>query len=212
MAKNILFFCPHDDDLTIASLGYALKLIDEGKSVIQIIFSKGAMSHPHFKEEVIKDIREKETEKIAKRIGLKELIYFDLKDMGMKKEIQKHSIKTKIKDLIEKYKPEKILTVSSSETHPDHRAVNEVVLKTVDSLNKKYPVYTFNVWTRPKVEPNPILYVDISKYFWKKIEILKQHKSQWFSIYLQLLPIIFRARYYGYKNNCKYAEKFEKVR
>jgi LmbE family N-acetylglucosaminyl deacetylase len=212
MTKNIIFFCPHDDDLGIAAMGYALKLVDEGKSVIQIIFSKGAMSHPHFKEEIIKDIREKETEKVARRIGLKKTIHLDLKDMDIKKEIRKNRIKTRMKDLIERYKPEKILTVSSSETHPDHRAVNEAVLSTVDSLNEKYPVYTFNVWTRPKVIPSPIMYVDISKYLWKKIKILKQHKSQWFSIYLQLLPIIFRARYYGYKNNCKYAEKFEKVR
>ncbi|MBI2106223.1 PIG-L family deacetylase [Candidatus Woesearchaeota archaeon] len=212
MTNNILFLCPHDDDLTIASLGYVLKLIDDGKSVIQIIFSKGAMSHPHFKEDVIKEIRERETEKIANKIGLKKLIYFDLKDMELKKEIQAHDIKSKIKNIIEKYKPERILTVSSSETHPDHRTVNEVVLNVVDSLKKKYPVYTFNVWTRPKLMQNPIIYVDISKYFWKKIKILQQHRSQWLSIYLQLIPVIFRAKYYGIKNNCKYAEKFERVR
>lgn len=209
---NILFFCPHDDDLTIAALGYVLKLIDEGKSVVQVIFSKGAMSHPHFKEDIIKAIREKETEKVSKRAGLKEIIHLDLKDTELKKEMQDRKVNVKIKGIIEKYKPEKIFTVSNSETHPDHIAVNEIVLGVVDSLKKKYPVYTFNVWTRPKLAQNPTMYVDISKYFWRKVKILQQHKSQWFSIYLQILPVIFRARYYGIKNNCRYAEKFEKVR
>jgi len=212
MTKEIIFFCPHDDDLTVAGLGFALKLIEEGKSVIQVVFSKGAMSHPHFKEEIIEDIREKETGKVAKKIGLKELIYLDLKDMDIRREIEEKNIRRKIKEIIEAHKPEKILTVSDSETHPDHRAVNEAVLNVVDSLKKRYPVYTFSVWTVPKFVQRPVIYVDISKYFWKKIKILMQHKSQWVSIYLQLLPIIFRARYYGIKNKCKYAEKFEKVR
>ena len=211
MTKNILFFCAHDDDLTISS-GTVMKYVAEGKSVIQIIFSAGEKSHPHLKEEVITEIRKKEMHKIAKKIGIKKVIYFDLKDLQVKEEIKKHNIKTKVKDLIEKYNPSKIFTLSESETHPDHRAVNETVLKVVDSLKTLYPVYTFNVWTTPKLESSPLIYVDISKYFWKKIKILKEHKSQWFSIYLQLLPVIFRARYYGYKNNCKYAEKFEKVR
>jgi len=212
MAKNILFFCAHDDDLTISSLGTVLKYISEGKSVIDVVFSPGEKSHPHFKEEVIADIRKREMEKIAKNIGIKKLVTFGLKDLQLKEELKNPEIKKKIKGLIEKHDPEKIFTLSSSETHPDHRAVNETILNVVDSSKGKYPVYTFNVWTRPKIIQNPIIYIDISKYFWEKIKILRQHKSQWFSIYMQLLPVIFRACYYGMKNNCKYAEKFEKVR
>ena len=212
MTKNILFFCAHDDDISLAAMGTVLRYVSEGKSVIQVIFSPGEKSHPHLKEAVIVDIRKKEMEKIAKSIKLKKVINFDLKDLKVKEEIKKHGIKKKVKELIEKYKPEKIFTLASTETHPDHRAVNTTVLSVVDSLTTKYPVYTFNVWTTPKLENRPIMYIDISKYFWRKINILKEHKSQWFSVYLQLLPVIFRARYYGYKNNCKYAEKFEKVR
>jgi len=212
MAKNIIFFCAHDDDLTISSLGTVLKYVDEGKFVIDVIFSPGEKSHPHFKEEIIINIRKKEMEKIAKKIGIQKLTYLDLKDLKLTKEVRKQNVKKEIKEIIEKYKPEKIFTLSSTETHPDHRAVHRTILSTVDSFKEKYPVYTFNIWTTPSLPNQPIMYVDISKYFWKKIKILKQHKSQWFSIYLQLLPVIFRAKYYGYKNNCKYAEKFEKVR
>ncbi|MAG45664.1 MAG: hypothetical protein CMH63_02750 [Nanoarchaeota archaeon] len=212
MTRNILIFTSHPDDDLLGMGGTILKYSSEDKNIVEVIFSKGEKSHPHLKEEVIVDIRKKEMEKVSKLIGLKKVIHFGLKDLKVKEEIKKHGIKKKVKDLIEKYKPEKIFTLASTETHPDHRAVNTTILSVVDSLKTKYPVYTFNVWTTPKLENRPIMYIDISKYFWRKINILKEHKSQWFSVYLQILPVIFRARYYGYKHNCKYAEKFEKVR
>lgn len=212
MAKNIFFFCPHEDDFSIGSLGTALKYLSEGKSIIQVVFTTGEKSHPHFKEEVITNIRKKEMEKIAKNIGIKKLIYLNLKEGKIKEDIENNKVKPLIKKLIERHKPEKIFTVSNSEIHPDHRAVNNIVLEIVDSLKKKYPVYTFNIWTMPKLISNPIMYVDITSYFFKKISLMREHKSQWISIYLQLIPVIFRAKYHGYKNRCKYAEMFEKLR
>ena len=211
MPKNILIFSAHGDDEIVGMGGTLLKYIDEEKSIIEIIFTKGELSHPHFKEEVITDIRRKEIEKIAKKTGMKEIIFLGLKEGHIKNEEKK--IISKIKGYIKKYTPERIFTLASSETHPDHREVNKIVLDAVDSLNEKYPVYTFNIWTLPNVVPNPIIYIDISKYFWRKIKMMKVYSSQWLMMYYpQILPVFFRARYYGMKNNCKYAEKFEKVR
>ena len=213
MPKNLLIFAAHGDDEIVGMGGALLKYLDEGSQIIEVIFTQGSMSHPHFKEEVIVGIRKKEMQKIADKIGIKEVIYFDLKDLQLQEQIKKPQVKARIKGVIEKYKPEKIFTLASSETHPDHRAVNEIVLKAVDSLKQKYPVYTFHIWTTPSLENHPIIYVDISKYFWKKIRLMKQHRSQWLMMYYQqILPVIFRARFYGIKNNCRYAEKFEKVR
>ncbi|MEK6856929.1 MAG: PIG-L family deacetylase, partial [Nanoarchaeota archaeon] len=180
-------------------------------SIVEVIFTKGQLSHPHFKEEIITDIRKKEAGKVAKKIGLKEVIFLDLNEGSIAD--KKGRIILQIKKILEKYNPEKVFTLSSSETHPDHRDVNKIVLAAVDSLNKKYPVYTFNIWTIPKIIQNPIMYVDISHYFWRKISLMKQHRSQWLMMYYpQILPVVFRAKYYGIKNKCKYAEKFEKVR
>ncbi len=211
MAKNILIFVPHSDDEIVGMGGTLLKLIDEGKSIIEVIFTTGEKSHPHFKEEIISDIRRKEMEKVARKIKIKEVIFLNLKEGHINEETKK--IVPEIKKYIEKYKPEKIFTLASSETHPDHRDVNNLVLAAVDILKKKYPVYTFNIWTLPKVFPNPIIYVDISEYFWRKIKMMEEHRSQKLMMfYPQIMPVVLRARYYGYKNNCKYAEKFEKVR
>ena len=211
MPKNILGFAPHMDDDIIGMGGTFLNYWKEGKKIVEVIFSKGEKTHPHFKEEIIVNIRKKEIEKVAQKIGINKLLYFDLNDLNLKEEINQE-IKSKIKEIIQKHRPEKIFTVSNSETHPDHIAVNNSVLEVVDSLKEKYPVYTFSIWTTPKLKSNPIFYVDISKNFFKKINLMKQHKSQWISIYLQLIPVVLRAKYYGIKNKCKYAEKFEKIR
>ena len=143
-------------------------------------------------------------------MGIRELIYFNLEDAKLNEKIT-NKVKEKLKNIIQKNKPDKIFTVSKKEAHPDHRAVNKAVLEVVDSLKTKYPVYTFEVWN---IFPQnrPILHVDVSDYFDKKIKFMKQHKSQWFSIYLQLIPTYIKSKISGLKHNCKYAEIFYKIR
>lgn len=211
MSKNILIICPHDDDESVGMMGTLLKYTEEGNNIIKIILSSGEMSHPHLKKEVISEIRKKETKKIAKNIGIKELIFFDLPDATFQKKINQQKTKEKLKRIINKYKPNKIFTVSDKDTHPQHRIVNKVVLGVVDSIKTPYPVYTFQVWNI-FTENLPELYINISDYFREKIRVMKQHKSQWASIYLQLIPVYFRAKLNGIKHGCKYAEIFYKIR
>ena len=210
MPKNILVICSHDDDAIISIGGSILKYIDRGDNIIQIIFSSGEKSHPHLKKSVIVGKRKRETAKIAKEIGIKELIYFNLEDTKLSQKIDEKT-KNKLKDLIQKYKPNKIFSVSDKDTHPDHRAVNKTVLEVVDSIKKTYPVYTFQVWNIFE-ENLPTLTEDVSDYFNEKIRLMKEHKSQWFSVYLQLIPIYVKGIINGLKHNCKYAEVFYKVR
>ncbi len=201
---------PIPDDAEIGMGGTLLKYLDEGKEIIQIIFSKGEKSHPHLKSSIIAKARKKESKKVAKEIGIKETIYFDLADTKLSEEITP-KVKERLKKIIQKYKPNKIFTLPIKDAHPDHRAVNKAILEVVDSLKIKYPIYTFQVWNI-FTENLPILQIDISDYFKEKVKIMKQHKSQWLSIYLQLLPVYIRAKLNGLKYNCKYAEIFYKIR
>ncbi len=100
---------------------------------------------------------------------------------------------------------------SSSDPHPDHRAVNDVVTKVIDDLNYKGEVYSYEVWNIIN-ENSPVVYNDISKYFKAKIAMMKAFKSQWYFMYLLLIPVYLRAMFYGKKYNCKYAEKLYKLK
>lgn len=210
MPKTILVICAHDDDFMVGGGGTLLKYVDQGNDVIQVIFSSGEKSHPHLKKEVITRKRKRETKKVAEEIGIKELIYFNLEDTKLNQKID-DKVKDRLKKIIQEHKPIKIFAVSNKDTHPDHRAVNKAVIEVIDSIKKTYPVYTFQVWNIFE-ESIPVLVEDISDYFNEKIRFMKEHKSQWFSIYLQLIPVYIKGVVNGLKHNCKYAEVFYKVR
>ena len=61
--------------------GQILKYIDDGHNVIKIVFSSGEKSQPHFQEDVIIKRRIRETLRIGKDIGLRDVIFLNLKDM-----------------------------------------------------------------------------------------------------------------------------------
>jgi len=211
MKETVMVICAHDDDDSAGAMGTILKYIDEGKTIIKIVFSYGESSQPHLKEKVITKTRVSETQEISKDIGIKETIYFGLKDGKVKDQIKEKNAKDMLKRLIKKYKPSKILIPTKMDPHPDHRAVNKAVKDVVKEINYKGSLLSFEVWNITD-QNNPVVYEDITPYFKKKIEIMKQFKSQVHFMYPLILPVYLRAKKYGKKNKCKYAERFYKLR
>ena len=208
---SILIFCAHSDDEAIGMGGSIAKYVKEKKKVIKIVFSPGEKSIPHFQESVVKKQRYKETDKASMFIGIKETKNLGLKDTKLKTEIRRPFVAKRVKELIMLYRPEKIYIPSELDPHPDHQAVNTIVLEVVDSLRKHYPVYAFEVWNIVK-ETHPHVYINISPYIDTKLEYIKMFKSQWIYMFSLYFPALIRAIYYGRKQKCKYAERFYKLR
>lgn len=211
MAKTAIVFVAHGDDEAVGCISTLLKLKKEGYNIIKVIFSAGQKSHPHYKEDVIIKQRIKESEGIGKRFGINQNIFFGLQDNNLKKEIQEKDIKERIRRIIKKYKPRKIFVSSEIDPHQDHRAVNEAVIEVINDLDYRADVYGYEVWNILKAN-QPVTYVDITPYFKAKIAMMKSYKSQWAFMYPLIIAVYFRARFYGMKNNCKYAEKFYKIK
>ncbi len=209
--KHVIIFCAHSDDEAVGMGGTIQKFVDEGFNIVKIVFSFGEASHPHLKEKLIIKKRVFESEKIAEKFGIKKTIFLGLTDGKIKEEVEKYNIKDKIKKLIRKYRPIKIFVPSENDPHPDHKAVNKIVLLAIDELKKHYEVYSYEVWNLVK-EEKPTMYVDISRYMGKKLEFMKSFESQKHFIWVLLLPVIIRGKIYGFKNGCRYAEKFYKLR
>ncbi len=199
------------DDEAIGMGGTIAKYVAEGKKVVKVVFSHGEKSIPHLQESFVKKARYQETDKASKFIGISENKNLKLKDTKLKQEIQKPFVTQRIEELIKEFKPEKIYIPSALDPHPDHQAVNILILKVVISLQKHYPVYAFEVWNVVK-ETHPRVYVDISPYMDIKLDYIKMFKSQWAYMFLLYLPSLFRSLSYGLKNDCKYAERFYKLR
>ncbi|AJF63107.1 MAG: hypothetical protein QT11_C0001G0982 [archaeon GW2011_AR20] len=188
-----------------------MKLKKEDYYIIKVIFSAGQKSHPHYKEDIIINKRIQETERISWRFGINQNIYFGLQDNKLKEEIKEKNIKERIRRILKKHHAKKIFINSPMDPHPDHRAVNEAVLNVVDDLNYKADIYEYEVWNIIN-DNKPVVYTDITPYFGAKVAMMKFFKSQWAFMYPLIIAVYFRARFYGFKNNCRYAEKFYKIK
>ena len=202
--KTIIVFSPHPDDLQIAMGGTVLKLLAENIKVIEVIFSAGQKSNPHLREEVIIGKRRKQSHKASKMMNITETIYFNLQDMNLKEDV--HRVDEEILALIKKHQPSTLYIPSLVDNHPDHQAVSSKILELTQ--NMKLHILAYDVWGGDD-KRYPRVYINITPYFRQKLRLLKLFiETEWFSIYLQYLPIIFRAIKSGSKIRCRYAERF----
>lgn len=206
--KTVIVFSPHDDDETIGMGGTTLKLVKKGYKIIKVVFSSGEKSNPHLRKSVVVRRRKNLSMKVAKASKLHKLISYNLNDLKLSKELPR--IKTKINRLIGNYKPFRVYIPSIIDTHPDHRAVNKFILDLLKDQNIE--ILSYEVWGGID-QQHPVIYEDISKYLKDKIKMIKMFtQTEWFSVYMQLLPVYFRAKRYGSKAKCKYAERFYRLK
>jgi N-acetylglucosamine malate deacetylase 1 len=209
--STILIFCAHSDDEAIGMGGTIAKYIKQKKKIIKVVLSSGEKSIPHIQEHIVKKERKKETSKASKFIGIHQDINLHLKDTKLKKEIEKPFVVKRILEIIKTTKPQKIFVPSKLDPHPDHQAVNTIVLRVIDSQKKHYATYAYEVWNILN-ENNPRIYNDIALEMGIKMEYIKMFKSQWVYMFSLYIPTIIRSFYFGRKYNTKYAERFYKLR
>ena len=189
--KNIIIFCAHSDDEFIGLGGTIIKY-SKTYNIIKVIFSSGELSSPYLKEKYVIKERVKETEKIGKKAGIKENIYLHLMDTRLQEFKDDEGVINKTKDIIKKYNPTKIFTLTPVDPHPDHKAVSKITKNAVKSLKYKGDVYGYEVWNMVKLR-EPIVYEDVTKFMKRKVKLMREFKSQWFYIYTLILPTYFRA-------------------
>ena len=211
--ETILVISAHADDAEISMGGTIAQYAKEGKRMINIIASDGAASSPWLQKDFILAQRKKEVDKIARYIGFSETHSLGLPDGKVNLVASKKKHKDQLAALIKKYKPKKIFTHSKFDLHKDHQGTNQLVFSTLDMVDpkKKIDVYVFEVWNITN-ETRPGMYVDVSKTFHKKVQALRMYKSQWHYVLPLFLPVYYRAFISGLHNNCRYAERFYKIR
>lgn len=211
-SENILVFCAHPDDEVFGLGGTIAKYAREKKNVIAVIFSFGELSMPWLKAEEVRKIRKKESLAAAKILGTGETHFLGLKEGKIEEEGE--LVKGKIAQFIKKNTPEKIFMHSQDDPHLDHRASHRYVLSVLKELNYKGQVYTFDVWNPLTIKDRdvPKLYVDVSKDFGKKLSAAKAFETQRLQGRWPLVPtLIWRGLLYGFKNGCRFAERFRKL-
>jgi len=193
---RVLAIGAHPDDIELSCSGSLIKLKKEfGCKLFEVICTNG-----EFKSDFL--IRIREQKKAAKAIGVEEVFYLKLKDGFLRHDAD---LVSKIEKVIDIVKPDIVFTHCPEDYHQDHIAVSKA---TISAVRRRrvillfYPSY---------VAPKSFyfnLYVDITKYFNKKIEILNIFKSQSRSWYMDRNFIEIKEREAGFYIGCQYAEKF----
>lgn len=215
---KILVIVAHSDDQVLGPGGTVAKYAAQGAHIQTIIFSYGELSHPHYKQEAIRKIRQDESDKADVILGTQGVEFLAIPDGAVAK---KQKDKTFIKELtarIQQEKPHKIFTHALDEAHPDHIAVHHIVLRAYDALPKQLrnncSVYSFGIWRffKFRSRQKPRLVVDISDTFNKKIEALKPFKSQKVAMLALTWSVYIKAVVNGFWYNTTFAEVFYKLR
>ena len=218
MKLDVLAFGAHPDDIELGCGGTLIKHIEQNYKVGIIDFTKGDLGTRGTAE-----IRLKEADIAGKAIGLSIRENLKFKD-GFFQNDDFHK-----RELIKKirlYRPEIVLTNAPSDRHPDHGRASQITIDACFLSGLEKIDTSQEVW-RPKaiyhyIQFNnliPDFVVDISDYFNKKIEVIKQYKSQFYdpdstetdtviSSKSFFESIEYRAKDLGRQTFCDYAEGF----
>lgn len=219
---KVLFFAPHPDDVETFAGGTAIKHVDVGDEVIEVILSYGEKSSidEDLKGESLAEIREVEGNKGAEIMGLDEVRFMGFEDIGISATDDKsqwwaftsvgidEDKYRQIRDTIEEIEPEIIYAPSCKRSpyrHKDHLATGKMILKACREINNSPTVRMYH-----GLHPN--LVIDVSEYFDQVIEARKVHDSQEFM--LRPLGQILQAYswFLGLRKGCKYGEGFIEIK
>jgi len=207
MTDSILIISPHTDDAELGCGGSIAKFVEMGKDVHLLAFSLAEKSIPEgFETNSTKN----EMIEACKILGLKEN---NLKILDFETRVFPQHRQEILDDLIKirnEINPEIVMVPSLKDTHQDHQVVTNESLRafkksslSIYGYEQPWNCFTFDTNTFVELEEHHIE---------KKIEALKQYRSQSIKEYFDNEFIKGLARTRGVTIGKKYAESFEVIK
>jgi len=215
---KVLVISAHPDDETLGCGGTTLRHGDNGDEIYWCYFT---LYFCNSTSQFIKK-RESTVDKVSQTYGFKNKFFLkffagELDKVGIRAMVDKLS------DVIQSVKPEIIYSVGYTDVNSDHGCVYKaLMIATKPSYTpfvKKillYEVLSSTNWSFPEINRTflPNVYIDVSNYIERKVEIMKLFKEE-----LKHYPhprskdaIVALAKYRGSSVNLKYAEAFMLMR
>jgi len=217
MKKRILAIGAHPDDVELGAGGAIYKHCQEGDIVHVLIISRGERGVPDdklredekalaegAKAEAKGKMREVETRKALAILGVADenIEVLGYPDIGVQ---CTRELIEKIQSKIVRLEPDIVYTHYFEEQHMDH------VRTCLATLHATRRTKTIMLYESPSTRPSfsPVYFVDISDCIEKKVEALKEHKSQAGKEYMDEEVIRAKARFRGFQaKSGGYAEAF----
>ena len=212
MKNKVLVIAVHPDDETLGCGGTLLKHKLNKDEVHWLICTTTDERHDYYEK------REKEIEKVSKLYNFDTIHNLRLKTMQVD-EYSMSELISKISKVVYKIEPNIIYLPFKGDVHSDHRKIFEAAYSCTKSF--RYPfikkVYMMETLSETEFAPStkedsfiPNIFVDISDFFDKKIEIMKIFESE---IAEHPFPrseknLKALAIFRGASCGCEYAESF----
>ncbi len=215
---KILVVSPHPDDETLGAGGTLLKMKDEGHKIYWLNVTNMKEEYGYTSERIHE--RQQEIDNVKRMYKVDDFIDLGLEPAGLDK-YDKGVVVGMFKGVLDEIKPELLILPYGYDVHSDHHVVYEALYASIKSFRAPYikTVLCMEILSETDqassencFEPN--VFVDISNYIDKKLEVMKNYKSE---ISEAPFPrneeaIKGLASYRGATSYYRYAEAFKLVR
>lgn len=212
MKDKILVFTVHPDDETLGCGGTLLKHKANGSEIHWLICTTLDKSHDYY------NTREKEIIKVSETYGFNSVHNLRLKTMRID-EYSFTELISKISNVVINVKPSTIYLPFKSDIHSDHRKIFEASYSCTKSFRYSFikRIYMMETLSETEFAPStkedsfiPNVFIDITEFIEKKIEIMKIFQSELaehpFPRSEKNLKAL--ATFRGASCGCEYAESF----
>jgi len=214
--KKILVVAVHPDDETLGAGGTLLKHKENGDEIFWLICTEINKKLGYSKEKIIS--RKKEIDEVTLLFEIDKVAHLGLPTTQID-QFSMSELTKKISEVINEFQPNIIYLPFKSDVHSDHRIIFDAVYSCTKSF--RYPfikrILMMETLSETEFSPStkedcfiPNVYVDISKFIEKKIEIMKVYEGEIFEHPFPRSERNIKAlgTFRGAAAGCDYAESF----
>ena len=184
MKLDVLVFTAHPDDAELSCSGTIISLVEKGKKVGIIDFTKGEMGTRGTPE-----IRLQESQLSADILGLSARENLEFQDVFFKED---HDHVLEVVKKIRQYQPDIIIANAIKDRHPDHAKAANIVksalfLAGLKKIETELDGQEQEIWRAKNLYHyiqtdwmEPDFVVDVSKHWEKRMQSVHAYKSQFF--------------------------------
>lgn len=216
MKEKILVVAPHPDDETLGCGGTLLKHKKNGDRIFWLIITNIHIKNG-WSNEIVQE-SQKEVEQVSKMYGFEKALQLDFA-ATMLDTISYNELIVAISDVIKEIEPSVVYLPNRSDIHTDHKVTFNAIMSCCKDFRAPFirRILMYECLSETEFSPAlgeyafvPNVFIDISEYWQRKLEILKMYSSEIMEAPLprSINTVKSLAQYRGSRIGVEFAESF----